>query len=176
MAQISFFIHSRHFLNSLLKRTLTLQSQNLVFPLTGLLGDSFGVVEGDGIGEILWVGDDGVAGGPLGDGVESSDDSSEPATETSPSPSSCGISAIAVMSLVGSLGGWRCRLRFAGGAGGDGLVIVSAPMPAAPAAFFLAAAHVPRAAATAALAVVAADAFGAAAAGAAVAAEAATAA
>ncbi len=112
-----------------------LQSQHLVFPLTGSLGDSFGVVEGDGAGEVLWVGNDGVAGGPLGDGVKSSDDSSEPATETSPSPSpsSCGISAIAVMSLVDSLGGWRCRLRFAGGAGGDGLVIVSAPMPAAPA-------------------------------------------
>jgi hypothetical protein len=157
-----------------LKRTLTLQSRHLVFPLTGSFGDSFVVVEGDGAGEELWVGDDGVAGGPLGDGVESSDDSSEPATETS--PSSCGISAIAVMSLVGSLGGWRWRLRFAGGAGGDGLVIVSAPMPAAPAAFFLAAARVPRAAATAALAVVAADAFGAVAAGAAVAAEAATAA
>jgi hypothetical protein len=102
-----------------LKRTLTLQSQHLVFPLIGSLGDSFGVVEGDGSGEVLWVGDDGVAGGPLGDGVESNDDSSEPATETSPSPSSCGISAIAVMWLVGSLGGWRWRLRFAGGAGGE---------------------------------------------------------
>jgi hypothetical protein len=141
------------------------------------LGDSFGVIEGDGAGdELRWVGDAGVdvAGGPLGGGVESSEDSSEPVTETSPSPSNCGISAITDMSLVGSLGGWRWRLRFAGGAGGDGLVVVTAP--AAPAAFFLAAARVSRAAATAALVVVAADAFGAAAAGAAVAADAATAA
>jgi hypothetical protein len=156
-----------------LKRTLKLQSQHLLFPLAGSLGDSFGVVEGDGAGdELLWVGNADVAGGPLGSGVESSDDSSDPATETSPSPSNCGISAIADMSLVGSLGGWRWRLRFAGGAGGDGLVVVSAPMPAGPAAFFLAAARVSRAAATAALVVVAADAFGAAAAGAAVAADA----
>jgi hypothetical protein len=117
-----------------------------------------------------------MAGGPLGGGVESSDDSSEPATETSPSPSNCRMSVMAVMLLVGSLGGWRCCLRFAGGTGGDGLVIVSAPMPAAPAAFFLAATRVPRAAAADALAVVAAAAFGAAAGGVAVAAEAATAA
>jgi hypothetical protein len=134
------------------------------------LGDSFGVVEGDGAGdELRWVGDANVAGGPLGGGVESSEDSSEPATETSPSPSNCGISAIADMSLVGSLGGWRWHLRFAGGASGDGLVVVTAP--AAPAAFFLAAARVSRAAATAALVVVAAVALGAAA-GAAVAADA----
>jgi hypothetical protein len=80
------------------------------------LGDSFGVVEGDGAGdELRGVGDADVAGGPLGGGVESSEDSSEPATETLPSPSNCGISAIADMSLVGSLGGWRWRLRFAGG-------------------------------------------------------------
>ncbi len=135
------------------------------------LGDSFGVVEGEGAGdELRWVGDAGVyvAGSPLGGGVESSEDSSEPATETSPSPSNCGISAITDMSLVGSLGGWRWR--FAGGAGGDGLVVVTAP--AAPVAFFLAAARVSRAAATVALVVVAADAFGAAAARAAVAADA----
>jgi hypothetical protein len=109
---------------------LWLQSQHLLFPLAVSLGDSFGVVEGDGAGEELrWVGDAGVdvAGGPLGGGVESSEDSSEPATETSPSPSNCGISAITDMSLVGSLGGWRWRLRFAGGAGGDGLVVVTAP-------------------------------------------------
>ncbi len=137
----------------------------MVFLLTESLGDSFGVVEGDGAGKVLWVGRNGVTGGPLGGGMESSDDSSEPATETLPFPSSFEMSAIAVISLVSSLGGWRCRLRFAGGAGRDGLVIISAPMPTAPAAFFLAAARVPRAA------------FGAAAAaGAAVAAEAAEAA
>ncbi len=51
-----------------------------------------GVVEGDGTGDVHGVGDDGidvegVAGGSLGGGVEGSDESSEPATETSPSPS-----------------------------------------------------------------------------------------
>ncbi len=56
-----------------MKRTLTLQSQHLVFPLTGSLGDGFGVVEGDGAGEVLRVGGDGVAGGPLGGGVEGSE-------------------------------------------------------------------------------------------------------
>ncbi len=159
-----------------MKRTLTLQSQHLVFPLTGSLGDGFGVVEGDGAGKVLGVGGDGMAGGPLGGNVDSSDDLSEPVTDKSLSPSSRGMSAIAVMSLIGSLGGWCCRLRFAGGAVGNGLVIVSMLMPATSSAFFLAAACVPCAAAAAALAVVAAADFGAAAAGAAVAAEAATAA
>jgi hypothetical protein len=74
-----------------------------------------GVVEGDSTGDVPGVGDDGVgvegvAGGPLGGGVAGSGDSSEPVTETSPSPSNCGMSAIAIMSLVGSLGGWRCLL------------------------------------------------------------------
>ncbi len=132
-------------------------------------------VEGDGTGgEALGIGDDdvnGVAGGPLGGGVDGSDDLSEPATDTSPVPSSCGMSAIAVRSLIGSLGSWRCSLRFAGGAGGEGLIVVPVPLPAAPAAFFLAAARM-----RLLLAVVAAAALGAAAAGVAAAAEAATAA
>ncbi len=59
--------------------------------------------------------------------MDGSDDLSEPATYPSPVPSSCGMSATAVRSLIGSLGGWRCRLRFAGGAGGEGLVAVPAP-------------------------------------------------
>ncbi len=101
--------------------------------------ETLNFVEGDGAGDVPGVGDDGIgdkclAGGPLGGGVEGSDDSSELVTETSPSPSNCGMSAIAVMSLVGSLGGWRCRLRFAGGAGGYGLVVITAQLPAAPAA------------------------------------------
>jgi hypothetical protein len=151
-------------------------SQHLFFPLGGDLG----VVEGDGTGGVPRVGDDGVgvegvAGSPLGGGEEGSNESSELATETSLSPSNCGMSAIAVMSLVGSLGGWRCRLRFAGGAGRDRLIVITAPLPAAPAAFFFAAARVPLAATAATLAVVAAAALGAAAVGATVAAEAATA-
>jgi hypothetical protein len=119
------------------------------------------VIEGDGAGDATGVSDDGVgvkgvAGSPLGGGMEGSDDSSEPATETLPSLSNCGMSAIAVMLLVGSLGSWRCRLRFAGEAGGDGLAVVTALLPAVPAAFFFAAVRVPRAVTAATLAVVAA--------------------
>jgi hypothetical protein len=129
---------------------LTLQSQHYCFPLAGLLGrglcdDVEGDGTGDDAGEALGIGDDdidGFAGDPLGGGMDGSDDLSEPATDTSPFPSSCGMSAIAVRSLIGSLGGWRCRLHFAGGAGGEGLVVIPAPLPAAPAAFFLAAARV----------------------------------
>jgi hypothetical protein len=142
---------------------LTLHSQHLFFPLAGSPGGDLGIVEGAGAGDVPGVGedcvgDDGVddkcvAGGPLGGGVEGSDDSSERAKEMSLSPSYCGMSAIAVMSHVGSLGGWRCCLRFAGGAGGDRLVVVTAPLPAA---FFFAVARVLRAAAATTLAVVAA--------------------
>ncbi len=114
------------------------------FPLAWSLDEGLGGVEGNGAVEVLGVGVDGVAGGPLGGGVDGSEDSSEPATDTSPSPSSCRMSAIAVGSLAGSFSGCRCRLRFAGGAGGDGLVTVSAPLPAAPAADSLAAARVRR--------------------------------
>jgi hypothetical protein len=122
-----------------------------------------------------------VGGGACGGGGVAGSDAVSAPNETSPSPLSCGMAPIRSDSaplcpFVGSTGCGRLRFRLAGGAGGDGLVIVSAPVPAAPAAFFLAAARVPHAAATAAMAVVAADAFGAAAAGAAVAAEAATAA
>ncbi len=80
---------------------MTLQSQHFCFPLAGLLGRGLcDDVEGDGTGsEALGIGDDdvdGVAGGPLGGGVDGSDDLSEPATDTSLFPSSCGMSAIAV--------------------------------------------------------------------------------
>jgi hypothetical protein len=64
-----------------------------------------------------------------------------------------------------TLGGWRCRFRLAGGAGGDRLVEASTPFSAGPAVFLQAAARVWRVAAAAL--VVAAAALGAAAAGAA---------
>jgi hypothetical protein len=85
----------------------------------------------------------GMNGGGSDDGCH---EASEPATDRSPSPSSCRISAISdrthVGSLGGSLGGWRCRLHFAGGACWDGLVVAPAPLPAAPTAAFFAAACV----------------------------------
>ncbi len=149
----------------------TLQSAHFFLLLAGSLVDALGGVEDNGAG-----GNGVAAGGPIGGGVGGCDDTSEPATETSPFPSSCRMSAITGMSLKGSLGGWRCRLRFASGAGGDGLAVAPPPLPAAPAAGFLAAARVFRAAAAAAFAVVAAAALEAAAAGAAVAAKAVTAA
>ncbi len=64
----------------------------------------------------------------------------------------------------GMLGGWHCRFRLAGGAGGDRLIEASMPSFAGPAVFLQAAARVRRAAAAAV--VVAAAALGAAAAGA----------
>ncbi len=102
-----------------MNRSLTLQSQHF-FPLAWSLDEGLGGVEGDGAVEILGVGVDGVAGGPLGGAVDGSNDMSEPATDMSPSPSSCGMSAIVDGSLADSLSGCRCRLRFAGGAGGRG--------------------------------------------------------
>jgi hypothetical protein len=54
--------------------------------------------------------------------------------------------AITEQSLVGSISGWRCRIRFAGGAGGDRLVVVS---PVVAGASFLGAVHVRRSAAAA---------------------------
>jgi hypothetical protein len=74
--------------------------------------------------------------------VDDCHDMSEVSMEMLPSPSSCGISAITEELLVGSISGWRCRLRFAGGAGGDGLVAVPAPSPAVTDASFLDAARV----------------------------------
>ncbi len=69
---------------------------------------------------------------------------SEVLTEMLPSPSSCGISAITGESLVGTISSWRCRLHFAGGASGDGLVAVPGPSPAVTDASFLDAARVRR--------------------------------
>ncbi len=58
----------------------------------------------------------GVAGGAVGGGsVDGFHDMSELERETSPSPASCGISAMTGELLVGSIGGWRCHLRFTGG-------------------------------------------------------------
>jgi hypothetical protein len=74
--------------------------------------------------------------------VDDCHDASELSTEMSPSPSICKISAITRESLVGSISGWRCRLRFVGGASGDGLVAVPAPSPAVTSASFLDAARV----------------------------------
>ncbi len=149
----------------------TLQSAHFFLPLAGSLGDVLGGVEDSGAG-----GNGVAAGGLMGGGVRGCDDMSEPATEMSPFPSSCGMSAKTGMSLKGSLGSWRCRLRFAGGAGGDRLAVAPPLLPAAPAVGFLAVACVFCAAAAAAFAVVAAAALEAAAAGVAVAAKAATAA
>jgi hypothetical protein len=56
------------------------------------------------------------------------------------------MSAITEQSLVGSNSGWRCRIRFAGGAGGDRLVVVS---PVVAGASFLGAVRVRRSAAAA---------------------------
>jgi hypothetical protein len=97
-----------------------------------------------------------VAGGPLGGGIDSSEDMSEPATDTSLSPSSCGMSAIAGGSPAGSFSGCRCHLCFAGETGRDGLVTMPAPLRSAPAADSLAAACIRRAAAEAAFVFVAA--------------------
>jgi hypothetical protein len=58
---------------------------------------------------------------------------SEPVTDTSPSPSNCGMSAI----NCGLLGSWCCRLRLASGTGADRLVVTSASSPTAPAVSFL---------------------------------------
>jgi hypothetical protein len=114
-----------------------------------------------------------------GGGEDGCHDTSEPATDKSPLPSSCGMSAVSgktlVGSLGGSLGGWRCRLRFAGCACGDGLVVAPAPLPAAPTAVFLASARI-RLVAAAAFVIAAAAVVAAAAAGALVAVEATTAA
>jgi hypothetical protein len=149
----------------------TLKSAHFLLLLAGSLGYVLGGIEDNGAG-----GDGVAAGGPMGGGVGSCDNTYEPATERSPFPSSCGASAITGVSLNGSTGGWHCRLRFAGGAGGDGPVVAPPLLPADLAAGFLAAARIFCAAAAAAFAVVAAAALEAAAAGAAVAAEAETAA
>ncbi len=149
----------------------TLQSAHFFLPLAGSLVDVLGGVEDNG------AGGNGIAAvGPIGGGIGGCDDTSEPETEMSPFPSSCGMSTITGMSLKGSLGGWRCRLRFASGASRDGIAVAPPTLPAAPAAGFLAAVCVFRAAAAATFAVVAAAALEAAAAGVAVAAKAVTAA
>jgi hypothetical protein len=49
--------------------------------------------------------------------------------------------------MAGSLGGWRCGFRLAGGVGGDRLVEASTPSFAGPAAFLQAAVRLRRAAA-----------------------------
>ncbi len=140
--------------------------QHSFFLVLGLaVGDDVGIV-GDGDGGTGGVVGCGVNGGGGDDGCH---EASVPATDRSPVPSSCGISAISgrthVGSLGGSLGGWRCRLRFASGACGDGLVVAPAPLPAAPTAAFFAAVRIRLPAATAfviaAAAVVAAAAAGA---------------
>ncbi len=59
------------------------------------------------------------------------------------------MSAITEESLVGSISGWRCRIHFAGRAGGDRLIAVPAPSPAVTDASFLDAARVRRSAAAA---------------------------
>jgi hypothetical protein len=94
---------------------LTLQFHHF-FPLAWSLGESLGSVEGVGAVEVLGVGVDGVAGGPLGGGIAGREDMSEPAVDTSPSPSSCGMSTIAGGLPAGLFSG----CRFTGRAGGDG--------------------------------------------------------
>ncbi len=107
---------------------------------------------GSSVGDVVWVVGDGdgvgVTGGAVGSGVNGGGGGNV-CHDASERPSSCGKSAMSGKELVSSLGGCRCRLRFSGGAGRDGLIIYPAPSPAAPTAAFLDAVRIRRAAAAA---------------------------
>jgi hypothetical protein len=146
-----------HFFISMLKMFLLLHLQHKLFlELRSTFGGDMGVAG---------VGSGGMAGGDVGGGIggggrmDGCDNKSKQETDTTLSPSNCGMNAI----TGGLLGSSRCHLCFAGG---DRLIVTPAPPPTASAASFLDAARVQ---CTAAAAFVTADALGAAANGAAVA-------